>query len=358
MAAWGWGLALLALLALWHALRPTDQPPCHRWSCSTPLLADPAGRWPPPRDDLRAFASAASASARASPLPLSAFDEWERRHAAHVALAARGGARLVFLGDSITEGWQHEGYSPRRRGAPQPEAAAVWRRCFGAWRPLNLGLGGDRAQDLGWRLQHGLLPAALDPDVFVLLVGTNDIGRGEQPHVAVEEVLTLVRQLHAAKPRARLLLVGLLPRGGDVHAGTAEFHRSAWWTAAWNNHFAAIRTINSRLAAFARSRAWAAYVETADDDSPFLARAWQPHGAEGAPSNGTAYIRTELMYDLLHLSPRGYEVLGELLLRELRPMMDGAAMRRHANRSARGEGDDETPRCSGRSCRGPDVDLA
>ena len=56
-------------------------------------------------------------------------------------------------------------------------------------------MGGDRVQDLGWRLQHGLLSPELQPEVIVLLIGTNDLGNGERAEVALAELGVLVRQL-------------------------------------------------------------------------------------------------------------------------------------------------------------------
>ena len=99
------------------------------------------------------------------------------------------------------------------------------------------GTGGDRAQDLGWRLQHGLLPEALHPPVFVVMIGTNDLGSGEQwevvlapsvPQVrhlpspllpllhtgeqwevAAAEVQLVLEQLHAARPQARSVYIDI-----------------------------------------------------------------------------------------------------------------------------------------------------
>ena len=204
--------AVLALAYLtWTRWARSPYPACRAWSCTAALMSDPSGRWPAPRDDL----------------PADALKRWHKLHERHLAEAeSAGDSRLVFLGDSITEGWLRTGFSTRKESEPQPACEVIWNRSFGRWRPMNFGIGGDRAQDLGWRLQHGLLPPLLEPDVFVVLIGTNDIGKGETKEVALTEVLTVVRQLHAARPRATVLLLGLLPRGGDSGTpGTPSFHR-------------------------------------------------------------------------------------------------------------------------------------
>lgn len=97
------------------------------------------------------------------------------------------------------------------------------------WAPLNLGIGGDRVQDLGWRLQHRLLApssARLGAGtLIVVLIGTNDLGAGEDPQVVASELHTVLLQLRRLQPDAHLLLHALLPRGGDHGYGTSGFHR-------------------------------------------------------------------------------------------------------------------------------------
>lgn len=221
---------------------------------------------------------------------------------------AGSAARLVFLGDSITEGWLRTGLSASSPSVMQPACERIWTDSFAEWRPLNFGIGGDRVQDVGWRLQHGGLPPSLQPEVFVVLVGTNDIGNGEAAAtVVLSELEALLRQLHRARPRARVLAHGLLPRGADHgEPRTPSFHRSGWWDARWNRHAASAGAINAGLKALADGRPWLTYV---DCGNRFVDAAEAPSEQALPPAErkgGAAYIRPELMYDLLHLTPRGY----------------------------------------------------
>src|SRR5436190_22259432 len=52
-------------------------------------------------------------------------------------------AQLVFIGDSITQGWEAQG------------AKDVWEKHYGNRKAVNLGIGGDRTQHVLWRLQNG-----------------------------------------------------------------------------------------------------------------------------------------------------------------------------------------------------------
>lgn len=297
--------------------------PCELWSCDTPLahsLRDDWPAWPPaggvnaiPRDNLPDHGAEA---------------RWRALHRQHMeeAQQAKPSTEIAFLGDSITEGWIRSGFSGRKPSIAQPACEELWKAAFGRWAPLNLAIGGDRAQDLGWRLQHGLLPAALQPKVFFVMIGINDLGAGEQWEVVAAEVQLLVEQLHAARPHAHVVLHALLPRGADAgEVGTASFHRSPWWSAAQNAYAAAIPQINARLHALAQRKGSKGWLHWLDCSHLFLARAAEPtdqlptshrhdepsSSAEEPPPR--MYIPTHLMYDLLHLTPEGYRLWAECL---------------------------------------------
>ena len=70
----------------------------------------------------------------------------------------------------------------------------------------------DRTQHLLWRLtQGGELPATVDPDFIVVLIGTNNL-----PHNTIEStalgIQRIVDVIHNAKPNATILLNEMFPR--------------------------------------------------------------------------------------------------------------------------------------------------
>src|SRR4051812_5162471 len=67
------------------------------------------------------------------------------RHDAFLLDIKKDSNDLVFIGDSITDGWRGGG------------GKKVWDEAFGPLKPLNLGIGGDRTQHVLWRLQNGEL---------------------------------------------------------------------------------------------------------------------------------------------------------------------------------------------------------
>ncbi|AOX67292.1 hypothetical protein BJK06_17620 [Curtobacterium sp. BH-2-1-1] len=111
---------------------------------------------------------------------------------------------VLFLGDSITEQGSWDAWLPDER-------------------TVNQGVGGDTTDGVLARLDAVV---AEQPEVIVLLIGTNDFGnhRKSVEHVVrgVESVLvTLRREL----PGVRLLLVSILPRQAEYTAKIEEANR-------------------------------------------------------------------------------------------------------------------------------------
>ena len=104
--------------------------------------------------------------------------------------------RVLFLGDSITEGFDKQ----------------IWQERMVPRGVLNAGVSGDRTEHLLWRLQHGNL-AGPPPAAVVLLIGTNDLGHGRPPEDAAEGIRANLAYLRRHLPDTRILLLGLWPRG-------------------------------------------------------------------------------------------------------------------------------------------------
>lgn len=109
-------------------------------------------------------------------------------------------ARLVFLGDSITEGWQ----------------AQIFQQFYGHRAAINLGIGGDATQGMLWRLENGHWPAGLRPQLIVLMIGTNNLGYGSTAENTAFGIGAIIAKLQQLSPGSRILLLGILPRGPTV----------------------------------------------------------------------------------------------------------------------------------------------
>jgi lysophospholipase L1-like esterase len=140
-----------------------------------------------------------------APAPRTAPTNWVARHEGFLAEAKQGNFDLVFIGDSITDGWRHSGL-------------AVWNRFYAPRQALNLGIGGDRTQHVLWRIEQGELDG-LKPKAVVLMIGTNNTGKEKDgsPRNSTAEVIAgvtaVVKQIRAKLPRSKLLLLAIFPRG-------------------------------------------------------------------------------------------------------------------------------------------------
>jgi beta-glucosidase len=133
---------------------------------------------------------------------------WQTRHAQCSAQVAKGGGEVLFIGDSITHGWDGAGKD-------------IWNREIAPLKAANLGFSGDHTENVLWRLENGELPAACQPKVAVVMIGTNNTGyrngtRMESPAVIAAGITAIVDKLHAHNPNTRILLLGIFPRGATA----------------------------------------------------------------------------------------------------------------------------------------------
>jgi lysophospholipase L1-like esterase len=140
-------------------------------------------------------------------LPQSAINAFNIEHAAYSALAKKGGIDVLFLGDSITDGWHNVGQS-------------VWQKYYGSLNAANFGVGWDRTQHVLWRLQNGE-GEGFQPKVVVLLIGTNNAGVNTTAEAAAG-VAAVVHELRQRFPAAKILLLGILPRGNPTDAARRQ----------------------------------------------------------------------------------------------------------------------------------------
>jgi lysophospholipase L1-like esterase len=102
---------------------------------------------------------------------------------------------VLFLGDSLTEGWD----------------PALWERSLAPRGVLNAGISGDFTDHILWRLEHGNL-AGPPPKAVILLIGTNDLAAHRSPELTADGIRANLMLLRERLPEARILLLGLLPR--------------------------------------------------------------------------------------------------------------------------------------------------
>lgn len=224
-------------------------------------------------------------------------EAWKLRHAGLVERAKKGNADVVFAGDSLTQRWETEG-------------KAVWDEAFAAWKPVNLGIGGDRTQHLLWRLSIGQELAGLDPKVIVLLIGTNNLAHNSPAEIAAG-VRAVVAECRKQKPKAEILVMGLFPRSGRPVSEGAQFAPAL----GLNSKFAETNTRLQKL----------------DDETGVT---FLDIGETFLDQKGN--LLATLMPDFLHLSSEGYRVWAAALRQPVDQLLSGKpSPRRAAKRAAR-----------------------
>ena len=198
------------------------------------------------------------------------------KHEKYLAQVAevRAGTRhidVLFLGDSITEGW----IAPTR-------GLKLFQEHYGPLNGAAFGVGSDHSQNVLWRITHGEVDG-LSPKVIVLLIGANQVGSKYTVGNVVDGVATIISTLHRQLPQTKVLVLGVFPE--EPSPG--------------DNFYQKIRDINAGLAKLDNGN----NVRFLDFGDKLLG----PGGKE----------TLELMNDGTHLTPKGYEIW----IREMDPLL-------------------------------------
>ena len=221
---------------------------------------------------LLALLAPAAVQAHSAVDPVPRGDQWwQDRHAGFNKTVAEVGrkAQVVFIGDSITQGWEGAGKE-------------VWARFYAPRNAINLGIGGDRTQHVLWRLDNGNLEG-LAPKAAVVMIGTNNSnGEDNTPEQIVDGVTAIVKRLRDRLPDTRVLLLAIFPRAENFTAQRGK-----------------LAMINQAL----RRLADGEHVQWIDFGHRFL--------------NDDGTMPAAVMPDYLHLSPAGYRIWAD----ELEPFL-------------------------------------
>merc|ERR1711983_284230 len=86
----------------------------------------------------------------------------------------------------------------------------------GKYNGLPLGVAGDTAPNVLWRIQNGELPSYLNPKVFWLLLGTNDLAIKQcSEEVVLLGILRVIEELQSLRPDAKIVVNSILPLTDD-----------------------------------------------------------------------------------------------------------------------------------------------
>ena len=119
---------------------------------------------------------------------------------------------VIWLGDSITHFWEHEGNDE------------VFREKFGQYKILNAGFGGDRTENLLWNVKYGGFLDGVCTRLVTLMIGANNAW-GDSAEDIAAGIAACVKAIREKQPQAKLLLFSLLPREVAHRRGERDFRR-------------------------------------------------------------------------------------------------------------------------------------
>lgn len=180
----------------------------------------------------------------------------------------KGEIDVAFVGDSITARWKGDS----------------WNKHWGSYRAVNMGIGGDRTQNVLWRLQNGQLDG-YKARLFVLMIGTNNTDKKTDPADVAAGIKAIIELIKTKQPQAKILLLGIFPRGEKPNPGREK-----------------IAAVNELISKFAGGS-----VHYMDIGAKFL----EPEGT----------ISKEVMPDFLHLGPKGYDIWAEAISAKVKELL-------------------------------------
>lgn len=169
---------------------------------------------------------------------------------------------IVFIGDSITQGFEFTG--------------ELWQASFAPYKVFNAGISSDRFQHILYRIQNGQL--AFHPKLVVLNCGVNNLTMNSTDQIA-QGILQVIDAIHRESPESRVLLLGVFPAGRMANMKVRQ----------------KILAINEQLTQFGKLP----LVTYADIGEIFIEK--------------TGFLTEQISYDAVHLTRKGYELWSEAL---------------------------------------------
>ncbi len=195
------------------------------------------------------------------------------RHKQFLKVVEKGEGDVIFLGDSITQGWEGSGKK-------------AWAETFAPLKPVNLGIGGDQTGHVLWRITEGKELDPIKPKVAVIMIGTNNTGSHHAEDIA-GGIKAIVAELKKQKPDLKILLLGVFPRSAKA-SDTIRYK---------------IQYIN-------------AIISKLDDGKMVF---YKDIGAQFLDKDGT--LDNKIMPDMLHLSEEGYSIWAKAIEEDVKKLL-------------------------------------
>ena len=194
------------------------------------------------------------------------------RHKQFLEIAKKGGVEVVFIGDSITQGWGNN---------------AAWKKNFEPLKAANFGISGDQTGHVLWRITEGGELDSIKPKVAVVMIGTNNTG-GHSAEQIAGGIKLIVETIHKKTPETKVLLLGVFPRNAQPNTPARK----------------KIAEINQTISKLDNGGKTVKYMDI---------------GEKFLDKDGN--LPKDIMPDFLHLSAKGYEIWADAITPTVKEML-------------------------------------
>jgi lysophospholipase L1-like esterase len=130
---------------------------------------------------------------------------WKERHEQILEKVKSSDPQLIMIGNSITH------------NLDEPDRKIFWDQYLNDLDAINMGMSGDRTENVIWRLQNGSLEG-IKPKVATLLIGTNNTDGNHYLEISTPEELAggiwkICEIIREKLPETEIVLLGILPYG-------------------------------------------------------------------------------------------------------------------------------------------------
>lgn len=124
---------------------------------------------------------------------------WVIRHHTVNERLKKGNVDLLFIGNSIVHEWENEGKE-------------CWEKYYKHRNAVNMGFGGDKTQNVLWRLDHSDFDS-ISPKLAVVMIGTNNSnGDDNTAEEIADGIIKICKKLRTELPETKILLMAIFPR--------------------------------------------------------------------------------------------------------------------------------------------------
>lgn len=198
-------------------------------------------------------------------VPAHRFNWWGERHYGVLNQIADGDVDLIYVGDSITHGFDNAGKT-------------MWDKYYAPRKAVNMGFGGDRTQHVLWRFDHGEIDG-INPKLAILMIGTNNSnGEDNTAEEIADGIKAICAKMRTKLPKTKILILAIFPRGEGPSTQ---------------------REKNAKASLLASEIADNEMIYYLDINDKFL------------EANGT--LPKDIMPDLLHPNEKGYQIWAEAI---------------------------------------------